>query len=50
MFVFDNTKGDTAKTDAAITKAVNATKGVEGVQVVPEFEQAARASSDSRSS
>ena len=46
VFVFDNTKGDKAKTDAAITKAVSATKGVEGVQVVPEFEQAARASSD----
>src|SRR3954471_5791587 len=45
VFVFDNTKGDKAKTDAAITKAVNATKGVEGVQVVPQFEQAARASS-----
>jgi uncharacterized membrane protein YdfJ with MMPL/SSD domain len=46
VFVFDNTKGDKAKTDAAITKAVNATKGVEGVQVVPEFEQAARAGTD----
>ena len=31
VFVFDNTKGDKAKTDAAITKAVAATKGVEGV-------------------
>ncbi len=44
VFVFDNTKGDKAKTDAAITKAVNATKGVEGVAVVPQYEQAARAS------
>src|SRR3954447_3391254 len=42
VFVFDNTKGDKAKTNAAITKAINATKGVEGVQVVPQFEQAAR--------
>ena len=46
VFVFDNTKGDKAKTDAAITKAVAATKGVEGVQVVPEYEQAARAGLD----
>jgi uncharacterized membrane protein YdfJ with MMPL/SSD domain len=46
VFVFDNTKGDTAKTDAAITKAIAATKGVEGVQVVPAFEQAARAGTD----
>src|ERR1700712_147457 len=46
VFVFDNTKGDKAKTDAAITKAINATKGVEGVAVVPAYEQAARASSD----
>ncbi|HYI35528.1 MAG TPA: MMPL family transporter [Thermoleophilaceae bacterium] len=46
VFVFDNTAGDTAKTDAAITKAVDAAKGVEGVQVVPEFEQAARAGVD----
>src|SRR3954453_3914766 len=42
VFVFDNTKGDKAKTNAAITKAINATKGVEGVQVVPQYEQAAR--------
>jgi RND superfamily putative drug exporter len=46
VFVFDNTKGDKAKTDAAITKAIAATKGVDGVQVVPEFEQAARAGTD----
>src|SRR3954468_23766983 len=46
VFVFDNTKGDKAKTDAAITKAVSATKDVEGVTVVPQFEQAARASND----
>src|SRR4051794_11213382 len=46
VFVFDNTKGDQAKTDAAITKAVQATKGVDGVQVVPQFEQAARANLD----
>jgi RND superfamily putative drug exporter len=46
VFVFDNTKGDKAKTDAAITKAVNATKGVEGVQVVPQYVEAARAGLD----
>src|SRR3954465_5999809 len=46
VFVFDNTKLDKAGLDASITKAVDATKGVEGVWVVPQFEQAARAASD----
>jgi RND superfamily putative drug exporter len=46
VFVFDNTKLDKAGLDAAITKAVDSTKGVDGVAVVPQFEQAARASSD----
>jgi uncharacterized membrane protein YdfJ with MMPL/SSD domain len=35
VFVFDNTKGDKAGLDASITKAVNAAKGVSGVEVVP---------------
>src|SRR6201991_5315197 len=39
VFVFDNSKGDKAALDAAITKAVDGTTGVEGVAVVPEFEQ-----------
>jgi RND superfamily putative drug exporter len=46
VFVFDNSKGDKAALDAAITKAVDGTKGVDGVAVVPQFEQAARAASD----
>ncbi len=46
VFVFDNTKLDKAGLDASITKAVAAAKGVDGVQVVPQFEQAARAASD----
>ncbi len=46
VFVFDNTKLDKAGLDASITKAVDATKGVDGVVVVPQFEQAARAASD----
>jgi uncharacterized membrane protein YdfJ with MMPL/SSD domain len=44
VFVFDNSKQDKAALDAAITKSVNGTKGVNGVAVVPQFEQAARAS------
>src|ERR1700710_722676 len=46
VFVFDNTKLDKAKTDAAITKAIAATKGVDGVQLLPGAEQAARANLD----
>ncbi len=46
VFVFDNTKLDKAGLDASITKAVDAAKGVDGVQVVPQFEQAARAAAD----
>jgi uncharacterized membrane protein YdfJ with MMPL/SSD domain len=46
VFVFNNEKKDKAALDAAITKAVDATKGVEGVAVIPQAEQAARAASD----
>jgi RND superfamily putative drug exporter len=46
VFVFNNSKKDKAALDAAITKAVDATKGVEGVAVIPQAEQAARAGSD----
>src|SRR3954452_4914448 len=46
VFVFDNTKGDKAGLDASITKAVDAAKGVDGVGVVPQFVQAARAAAD----
>src|SRR3954451_22351009 len=35
VFVFDNTKLDKSWLDASITKAVDATKGVDGVVVVP---------------
>jgi uncharacterized membrane protein YdfJ with MMPL/SSD domain len=46
VFVFDNSKRDKAALDAAITKSVDGAKGVGGVAVVPQFEQAARASAD----
>src|SRR5262245_47991486 len=46
VFVFNNSKKDKAALDAAITKAVNSAKGVEGVAVIPQAEQAARAAGD----
>jgi uncharacterized membrane protein YdfJ with MMPL/SSD domain len=46
VFVFNNQKGDKAALDAAITKAVDGSKGVDGVAVVPQNEQAARAAAD----
>jgi uncharacterized membrane protein YdfJ with MMPL/SSD domain len=46
VFVFDNSKQDKAALDAAIAKTVDGTKGVDGVAIVPQYEQAARASND----
>jgi RND superfamily putative drug exporter len=46
VFVFNNEGKDKAALDAAITKAVDSTKGVEGVAVIPQAEQAARAAAD----
>jgi RND superfamily putative drug exporter len=46
VFVFNNEKKDKAALDAAITKAVNSAKGVDGVAVIPQAEQAARAAGD----
>jgi uncharacterized membrane protein YdfJ with MMPL/SSD domain len=43
VFVFDNTKGNQSGLQASITKAANAAKGVDGVQVVPANVQYARA-------
>jgi uncharacterized membrane protein YdfJ with MMPL/SSD domain len=46
VFVFNNAKLDKGALDAAITKAVDGTKGVDGVAVIPQAEQAARAAAD----
>src|SRR3954469_5460220 len=46
VFVFNNKAQDKAALDAAITKAVDGTKGVDGVAVVDQNVQAARAASD----
>src|SRR3954449_2027095 len=46
VFVFDNSKLDKGALDAASTKAVDGTKGVDGVAVIPQAEQAARAAAD----
>jgi uncharacterized membrane protein YdfJ with MMPL/SSD domain len=46
VFVFDNQEGDKGALDAAITKAVDGAKDVDGVAVVDENVQAARAAAD----
>jgi uncharacterized membrane protein YdfJ with MMPL/SSD domain len=46
VWVFDNSAKDPAKLAKAIDKTVAATKGVKGVAIVPQFEQAARAGGD----
>jgi uncharacterized membrane protein YdfJ with MMPL/SSD domain len=46
VFVFNNKAQDKAALDAAITKAVDGAKGVDGVAVVDQNVQAARAASD----